>query len=150
MFPIFVRVTTAITAMLFALVFSAAAIAGPVNASGGLGIKGYDPVAYFSGGAKKGSSSISAKHDGVTYRFSSEANKAKFQSNPAKYLPAYGGYCAWGLSQGYKAPIDPQAFTVHGGKLYLNYSKSVRANWNKDRSGHIKTANMNWPKIKNQ
>ena len=63
------------------------------------------------------------------------------------YAPQYGGYCAWAVSQGYTAPIDPKAWKVVDGKLYLNYSKSVQKNWEKDIPGHIVSADGHWPRI---
>ncbi len=67
--------------------------------------------------------------------------------DPDQYAPQYGGYCAFGMSHGYAAPIDPKAWTVVEGKLYLNYSFDVRREWNKNIPGFISKANQNWPKI---
>ena len=72
----------------------------------GVAIKGYDPVAYFTKGAPvRGSKTHSLKHAGVEWRFSSAENKTAFAANPAKYMPAYGGYCAYGVSRGYLVKI---------------------------------------------
>ncbi len=138
---------TAIIAVLF--MGAAAALAGEVNTlDSGLAIQGYDPVAYFDGEVKDGSEAFSVTHDGATYRFSSEANRARFAANPEQYLPAYGGWCAYGMAKGYKAPVDPTAYSIVDGQLYLNFSKGVQTIWNTDRPGYIEQADANWPTVK--
>lgn len=114
----------------------------------GVAVGGYDPVAYFTERKPvKGGKDTTAEHEGVTWRFASEATRAAFQANPAKYAPQYGGYCAWAVSQGYTAKGDPQAWTIHGGKLYLNYDKKVRATWEKDIPGNVAKGDANWPGV---
>lgn len=113
----------------------------------GVAAGGYDVVAYFSGAAKAGDPAITASHGGATYRFATAANRDAFTANPVKYAPRYGGYCAWAVSQGYTAKGDPEAWSVVDGRLYLNYSKSVRAQWSKDAQGNIAKGNANWPKV---
>ena len=111
-------------------------------------INGYDPVAYFiEGKPVKGKRAHTLKYKGATWRFSSEKNKQAFKNSPQKYAPAYGGYCAYAVSNGYTASTDPDAWTIHNGKLYLNYSIGVRAKWSKDIPGNIRKANANWPKV---
>jgi YHS domain-containing protein len=112
-------------------------------------IQGYDPVAYFTENkAVKGSKNFSTKWQGTEWHFSSKANLDAFNANPEKYAPQYGGYCAYGVAQGYAPAIDPQAFAVRDGKLYLNYNKDVMNRWNQNIPGYIADANQNWPKIK--
>jgi YHS domain-containing protein len=114
----------------------------------GTGAGGYDVVAYQTeNAAKLGDAAILADFEGVNYRFVNEANRAMFTADPAKYVPAYGGYCAYAVSQGYTAKIDPEAFTVVEGKLYLNYSRAVQSKWQQDSSGYIASADANWPKV---
>jgi YHS domain-containing protein len=116
----------------------------------GTGAGGYDVVAYQADNmATKGNSAISSTHDGVAYWFTTEANRAAFQADPARYLPAYGGYCAYAVANGYTAKIDPEAFSVVDGRLYLNFSPSVRDRWLKDVPGHIAAGNANWPAVLN-
>ena len=74
-------------------------------------------------------------------------NGDAFVADPQKYAPQFGGYCAWAVSQGYTAGIDPKAWTIHGGRLYLNYSKGVRAQWSEDIPGNIAKGERNWPKV---
>jgi hypothetical protein len=80
-----------------------------------------------------------------TWRFSTASNRDLFAANPEKYAPQFGGYCAWGVTQGYLAPIDPKAWKVVDDKLYLNYDKKVQAEWAQDIPGNIKKATDKWP-----
>ena len=108
---------------------SSALAKSPINTIGspGVAIKGYDPVAYFEqGGPRKGLAKFSHKHKRVIWRFSSAQNLALFKTDPGKYEPAYGGYCAYGVAQGYLVKIEPNAWKIVGGRLYLNYDKSVQ------------------------
>ena len=122
----------------------------PVNASfiGGVAIDGTDPVAYFTEGRPvKGSRAYSYTWNGATWRFASAHNRDLFAANPERYAPQYGGYCAWAVSQGYTAGIDPSAWKIVDGKLYLNYSKGVQAKWLANTKDLIRQADRNWPKI---
>lgn len=125
--------------------------AGTVNDQGGAAIGGYDPVAYFEEGRPvKGSPAHTVEHEGVVFRFSTEARRAAFAADPARYAPRYGGWCAYGMARGYKATIDPTAFTFVEGRLYLNYSEEVQALWRTDIPGHVETADRNWPRVRDQ
>ena len=142
------------TALFGLSVFLAAvvlAMPGPATAqtvnmsTSGLAIDGHDPVAYFTEGkAVPGSAEITASHDGATYRFASDEHRALFVAHPEIYVPQYGGYCAYGAAQGYKAPVEPDKFTVLGGKLYLNYNGAVQSTWVKDTAGYIEKADAFW------
>jgi len=114
----------------------------------GTALKGYDAVAYFKEGKPvKGKDEF--RHDwmGAKWYFASAANRDAFAQNPEKYAPQFGGYCAWAVSQGYTAAIDPTAWKIVEGKLYLNYSKEVQQKWESDIPGHIKKAQENWPRL---
>jgi YHS domain-containing protein len=114
----------------------------------GVAVGGYDPVAYFTEGApRRGSSDITLEHGGATWRFASEANRDAFKSDPDRYSPRYGGYCAWAVGQGYLAKGDPQAWSVVDGRLYLNYDKRVQRTWERDIPGHVRRADANWPTV---
>ena len=111
-------------------------------------VKGYDPVAYFKQGTPtKGSKSITHTWKGAEWRFSSAAHRDLFVADPEAYAPQFGGYCAWAVSQGYTASIDPKAWKIVDGKLYLNYSSKVQKKWEADIPGFISSAEMHWPKI---
>jgi len=123
----------------------------PVFSADGAAIRGYDPVAYFTEEkAVAGKPEFTAEYQGATWRFASAANRDAFVADPAKYAPQYGGYCAWAVSQGYTAPIDPDAWTVRDGKLYLNYSLPVRVRWALDKDGNIAAADRNWPGLRDK
>jgi YHS domain-containing protein len=112
-------------------------------------IKGYDPVAYFTTGKPvKGSKDFEYQWMGATFRFSSKENLELFKKTPGKYAPQYGGYCAYAVSQNYTAPVDPEAWDIVSGKLYLNYSKSVQKKWREKRDEYIAAADKNWPALK--
>ncbi len=116
----------------------------------GTAVGGYDPVAYFKQGKPvRGSSKYALKHNGVTWRFSSAANRDAFKASPGRYSPAYGGYCAWAVSQGYTAKGDPRAWKIVGGRLYLNYNRSVQKRWERNEAANIRAGNRNWPKVLN-
>lgn len=113
-------------------------------------INGFDPVAYFTEEKPtRGSGHHVAVFDGATYLFASEANKKLFEANPAKYAPAFGGYCAFGASVEKKFVADPQVWKIVDGKLYLALDAEIQSQWNKDVSGNIRKADTNWPRIKN-
>lgn len=142
---------TIFATLVLGLAFTAYA-AGENNVdSSGLGLKGYDPVAYFTEQKPvRGKPEFTATHEGATYRFASAANRDAFAAAPAKYAPQYGGYCAFGMAGGYKAPIEPDAWTVVDGKLYLNYNQSVRRQWSSDVPGYIRKADVNWPSVRSK
>ncbi|MFZ6001273.1 MAG: YHS domain-containing (seleno)protein [Bacteroidota bacterium] len=112
-------------------------------------VEGYDVVAYFTEGKPvEGAKTYTTKWKGEDWFFSSQANRDLFLASPEKYEPQYGGYCAFGMSRGYKAKTDPQAWTILDGKLYLNYNRDVQVEWAKDTKGYIEKANKNWPTVK--
>jgi len=112
----------------------------------GLAIQGYDPVAFFTDGKPvKGKPEFTRLHKGARYQFASKENAAAFKADPAKYEPAFGGYCAYGVSRGKLVEIDPDAFQIVGGRLLLQYSKGVRDDFNKDTKGNLAKADANWP-----
>lgn len=113
-----------------------------------VGVSGYDVVAYFTAGQPtRGDAQFKTTHNGVEYRFASAANLAAFRANPARYLPQYGGYCAWAVSQGYTASADPTNWRIVDGRLYLNYNDEIQRRWEGDIPGHIRSANSNWPTV---
>lgn len=117
----------------------------------GNAIRGYDPVAYFTESKPvKGNEKLVYKWNNANWYFSSQENLDLFKANPEKYAPQYGGYCAYGLSNGYKAPTDADAWTIDNDKLYLNYNKEVRDMWNKERKERIEKADKNWPQVKDK
>ena len=115
------------------------------------GISGYDPVAYFTQGKPmKGNGYNVADYQGVTYAFANEDNRELFEANPEKYVPAYGGWCAYGVAVGKKFVADPQVWKIVKGTLYLNLDRNIQAKWNKDIPGYIETADSNWKEIRDK
>ena len=115
---------------------------------GGLAIRGYDPVGYFTdGGPVLGSGNHTVMHNGATWQFASAANMAAFANDPEKYGARFGGYCAYAASKGGLASSVPEAWTVYEGRLYLNFSLGVRDIWQQDIPGNISKAEGNWPGI---
>ncbi len=111
-------------------------------------IRGYDPVAYFTEKRPvKGDPGITHSWNGATWYFSNQESRAVFVSAPEKYAPAYGGYCAYAVANGYTATTDPDAWSVVNGRLYLNFSQGVKQRWEKNISGYIKKADVNWPEV---
>lgn len=143
--------TTFLSLVLAASVVAGASAQAVNTASDGLALGGYDPVAYQTEQqARKGTPEFTATHEGATYRFATAANREAFVADPARYVPAYGGFCAYGMSRGYRAKIDPEAFTVVDGRLYVNYSRGVRDRWSKDIAGYIAKADSNWTHLKDR
>ena len=111
-------------------------------------INGYDPVAYFTVGKPlKGQDGLATDWMGAKWKFSSQANLDLFKTNPEKYAPQYGGYCAYGVTQGSLVKVEPDQFTLRDGKLYLNYDADVQAKWLKDPAGYIKDADAKFSSL---
>jgi YHS domain-containing protein len=138
-----------------ALVFAAAGAAAPaladqppVYAVGGGAIRGYDPVAYFTDRKPaKGKAEFSYDWQGAKWLFASAAHRDAFAKAPETYAPRYGGYCAYGVSQGYAVKVEPDAWSIVDGKLYLNYDKSVQKTWLKNTPGYVADADKKWPAV---
>ena len=114
----------------------------------GLALQGYDPVAFFTDHKPvKGDAQYPLRHDGALYLFASKAHRDSFKAEPAKYTPAFGGYCAYGVSKGKLVGVDVEAFQVVEGRLLLQYSKGVRDDFNRDPRGNLTRADANWPKL---
>jgi YHS domain-containing protein len=141
----------ALAAVLFVVTSGAAVAREPQVFTGietGVAVGGYDPVAYFTlKRPVKGDPAITLKHEGVDWRFSSEANRAAFRANPAKFAPQFGGYCSYAVAKGGLASGDPEQWDIVNGKLYLNYNAEVRTTWNGKRPAHIAAGVKNWPKV---
>jgi len=144
------RRNSLVAALVLLLAAAPALALSPVNKSllGGVAIDGYDPVAYFTDGKPvEGSADYSFEWQGATWRFASAEHRDRFAGQPERWAPQYGGYCAWAVSQGHTADIDPAAWTVVGEKLYLNYDADVQKKWLADRDRYIRDADVNWPKL---
>jgi YHS domain-containing protein len=111
-------------------------------------LKGYDPVAYFNQGkAVMGNPSITSTYNGATYLFASREDKAEFDKSPAKFEPQYGGYCAYSMSKGERHDIDPKAFHIYKGKLYVCETPEQMKKFSANIDASISKADQNWLKI---
>ncbi len=123
----------------------------PIFSTSAGAIGGYDPVAYFTDGQPlRGEPNITTEWGSATWHFSNTAHRDSFQVAPEKYAPCYGGYCAYGWSRGYPAKVDPTAWTIVAGKLYLNYNADVKSDWDKKQAEYIGKADANWAKAKRE
>ena len=122
-----------------------------------IAIEGYDVVAYFADyQALRGNKSFATQHDGTTYYFTSQAHLDAFKANPGKYLPEYGGYCAFAMAKhNMKVPVDPSDFQIADGKLYLFFNDfyegapfNAIVPWVNNEQEMKKTADKNWAAMK--
>jgi YHS domain-containing protein len=111
-------------------------------------VKGYDVVAYFTDSKPvKGVPQIQSIYKGARYYFASKEHKQLFDAAPEKYVPQFGGFCAYGVSNGYNVKIEPDAWMIVDGRLLLQYDTDVRDKFNKDTQGNLKKADANWPEL---
>jgi YHS domain-containing protein len=117
--------------------------------SQGVILKGYDPVAYFKQRKPvKGNPALASTYQGATYLFASAANKGEFDKDPAKYVPSYGGFCAYGVANGVMADVEgPEAFTVYNGKLYVCGNQAALKSFKTDIDANISAADANWLRL---
>jgi len=115
----------------------------------GVAIRGTDPVAYFTEGRPvRGSAEHVAEWNGATWQFASAQNRDAFLADPEAYAPQFGGFCAWAVAEGYTASIDPDAWRIVDGRLYLNYSRRIQRRWERDIPGNISRGEANWPGLR--
>lgn len=112
----------------------------------GLGAKGYDVVSYFTDNKPmQGSDKFTTSYGGVTWQFATAEHRDMFKADPAKYAPQYGGFCAWGVSEGKLFEVDPvNGWTLSDGKLYLNFNSDINKTFARDTAGFIGKAERNW------
>lgn len=112
----------------------------------GVSIQGYDPVAFFTDHMPvKGNQQFQSSYNGAKYYFASAEHKAAFDKEPAKYEPQFGGYCAYGASQGHPAPIKIEAWQIVNGRLLMQYDLDIKDKFNRDQQGNLMKADQNWP-----
>jgi YHS domain-containing protein len=114
----------------------------------GVALQGYDPVAFFTDSRPvKGRPELSATYQGGTYYFASAEHQRLFEAAPERYAPQFGGYCAYGVSQGHTAPVEIATWQIRDGRLLLNYSSAVRKLFDHDPAGYLAQAVHNWPRL---
>ena len=120
----------------------------PIDARAGLGLEGYDGVAYFTDHRPiKGSEAYTRQWQGVTWQFASAEHRDLFAADPLRYVPQYGGYCAYAVSHGTTAHGDPNQWAVVEDRLFVNNNPLARKLWESHRSRNIRTGDVNWPLI---
>ena len=135
---------------IFLLAVSPALAVTPINQTlfGGVAIDGYDPVAYFTMGRPvQGRSEFSMNWNGASWRFANSEPRELFRADPERYAPQYGGYCAFAIAHGQTAGIDPNAWAIVDGKLYLNYDADIQRQWVANQAEFIRLANQKWPAL---
>ncbi|MBT4286116.1 MAG: YHS domain-containing protein [Deltaproteobacteria bacterium] len=111
-------------------------------------LSGYDPVAYFTMGTPvKGKKAFQYNYQDANWYFSTLVNLKKFELNPKKYTPQYGGYCAWAVAQGNTADANPKNWTIYQNKLYLNYNSTIQNKWLDNIEQFISEADQKWPAV---
>ena len=120
--------------------------AARINADGGIAVRGTDVVAYaIEGRPPPGLAGIAHDWAGARWLFATEAHRALFVREPARFAPAYGGFCAWAVARNYLAPIDPEAWRIVERRLFLNFDRRIQRRWERDIPGNISAAEANWP-----
>ncbi len=125
------------------------------NLKKGYVAEGYDVTEYFNNKAVEGDKKFTTQHDGVNFKFASQANLDKFKKSPDKYVPQYGGYCAYAIAdKGKKVSIDPETFQILDGKLYLFYNSwgtNTLESWNEEGADALKKkADIEWKSVRNK
>jgi YHS domain-containing protein len=135
--------------LVFSLVGAASGWAQAVNVDKtGRALAGYDPVAFFTDAqAVKGQPTLHADHAGATYYFATEAHRMAFLAEPKKFLPAFGGYCAWAVSKNDTAKVEIDTWQVTEGRLLLNYDQSIKKKFNQDLKVSLAKADGHWPAL---
>ncbi|NBP71565.1 MAG: YHS domain-containing protein [Cytophagia bacterium] len=137
--------------MLSSSIMMAQTLKGKVFTTSNGAIDGYDVVAYFTEAKPlKGNQQYSHQWEGATWYFTSAKHRDLFKADPKKYAPAFGGFCAYGVSQGYKVKVEADAWDIVDGILYLNYNTEVQKSWKTDKAGYIAKAKSSWTNIKDQ
>jgi YHS domain-containing protein len=114
----------------------------------GVILDGYDPVAFFTDNLPvKGSSQLQFSYQDAIYQFASQEHLELFKSDPEKYKPQFGGWCAYAVSLGRVAPIDVNTFSIVNGRLVIQHNQRAVNGWNKDMQGNLTLADKYWPKV---
>jgi enamine deaminase RidA (YjgF/YER057c/UK114 family) len=146
--PSSVKLSAALTGLLFAAVLAP----GARSEEPKLSISGYDPVAYFTDGKPvQGKSDVEYLWHKLRWRFASPAHRDLFAKEPDRYTPQYDGYCALGVSagvEGHKDTVDPEAWAIVDGKLYLTHTSQGLDDWRQNPADYIKQADANWAAVK--
>ncbi len=122
------------------------------NLKNGIAAQSYDVVSFFNGTAEKGNSKLTANYNGAQYLFSSESNKVKFDTSPEKYIPQYGGFCAFAMAEGKEVIPNPESWKIQDGKLYF-FTRMLfgiidaKRQWVKNPTSRQNLADVTWNKL---
>jgi YHS domain-containing protein len=140
------RALLALPALLLGASARATTFPRGLNHAGGVMLPGYDTVAWhLQRRPRRGSAAFRAEWGGVAWHFASAAHRDRFLAAPEAFAPRYGGFCAFGVARGYKVDIDPEAWHIQDGVLYLNYDRGVQRQWMRDIPAFIARADAHWP-----
>ncbi len=124
-----------------------------VNEEAGVALQGYDLLSYFNGKPLQGNKEAATTYEGVSYWFSNKENLKKFELDPSKYLPQYGGWCAYAMGlNGEQVPVDPKTYKIINGRLYLFYNaflNNTLKKWNQNEDALLQKADSNWNNLIN-
>jgi len=121
----------------------------PPPAGRRVALSGYDPVSYFTDGQpQKGSDAFWFAFDDAVYLFRSAEHQAMFAADPERYAPQYDGFCAAGVSKGYKVEPDPEAWVIANGRLYVLMLKERVPDFQRDTAAFVDKADANWPALR--
>ena len=113
-----------------------------------LALDGFDPTTYFEGDPRRGDAALALEHDGAVYRFVDAEHRARFEADPERFVPEYGGWCAWAVSEGYTYEVDPESYLIQDDRLLLFYDGTfgdTRALWlEDDADARLDAADANW------
>ncbi|MDB4960493.1 MAG: hypothetical protein JWP01_492 [Myxococcales bacterium] len=114
----------------------------------GVALHGHDPVAYVVDSAvTPGSDAHASRHGGATYWFSTAEHKATFDADPERFVPRFGGYCAYAVTQNRLSDVQPDQWKLQDGKLLLFTNAELRERFDQDAAGNLALANRNWPAL---
>jgi len=140
------RIITTVASLALATTLTLAKDLINADAASRTGLQGYDPVAFFTDAKPaKGNPAITAEFDGVTYFFASEKHKTAFIKSPQKYLPAYGGYCAYGVSVNRLFPVEIDTWEIVDGRLILQFDQATKRKFAKAKMANLAKADSYWP-----
>lgn len=141
--------TGRILVVMVVLTLAAGCAGKPVRTDdNGVAAYGHDVVAYYTEGrAIEGSAAYSHRWRGARWHFATPEHRDLFAGNPERYAPAFGGWCAWAMSEGRLVAGDPEYWAIHDDRLYFNCNQAAQDNWDADRDGNIERAAEHWPGI---
>lgn len=113
----------------------------------GVAIQGYDVMSYLEKRAEKGRKDLRVEYGGAAWWFVSEDHRRQFLLESQRFVPEYGGFCAYSVGRGFPATADPRVFAINEGKLYLFFDRAAKAVWEQSIGAMVAKGDRNWPKL---